>query len=870
MSLRNFVRQTRLLIEHGLYEARKSNSAGQQRALQLTKLEERVLFSASAIAPVVAEIAEVGGSILSAPAGDDSTFNIPDLQLLDLVADNVLPSQTTDQNSNATDPAQHTLELVFLDSSIANIEQMKTDLQVAGSADPSRTLEFVILDSTKDGIAQITSALLRYNGIDGLHIVSHGDTGEVQLGSTTLSQDNLDRYRTAISAWQYSLSDQADLLFYGCNLAASVDGQQLMNDLSTLTGTQVSASEDLIGTPITDGSLAVSAVPNENVRGDNTSAIATRTSLDSNSFGHAAQSTDALVQFTTDTGHVLAFGQSSIIVGAMDHVLQVEMVGANAVPPSSENSASSNGANTTGVQAFTHVSYAGLWDGVTATYDATEDAILKSTYYVDAGAAVGQIQFKYNRSVSLDQQGNLVIGFDTGTMTDSAPVAWQDIDGQRIFIDVQYALQGDNQVGFTVGDYDHNYQLVIDPTLTWSTFLGGSGTDDAQFIALDGSGNIFVTGSSSSTWGSPVQAFGGGGNDAYVAKLNSSGSVVWTTFLGGSGADVGHAIAVDSSGNVYVSGDSSGTWGSPVRAISSGTDGFAAKLNNSGTLVWNTFLGGSGSDTSWGIGVDGSGNVYVSGDSTATWGSPLRAYSSGSDVYAAKLNSSGSLTWSTFLGGSGTDVNNGIAVDTSGNVYVGGYSTATWGTPVRGYTSGQDFSIIKLNTSGSIIWNTFLGGSGTDAGLGIAVDGSGNVYVTGNSSATWGSPVQAIGSGTDAVAAKLDSSGSLLWNTFLGGSGTDNGRRIAVDGSGNVFVSGSSTATWGSPDQAYSSGTDAFAAKLDSYGNRIWNTFIGGSGTDVASGIAVDSSGNVYVAGSSTATWGTPVQAVTVHAISRG
>jgi uncharacterized delta-60 repeat protein len=863
MSLRNFIRHTRLLIQQGLYETRKLSNVGQQRALQLTRLEERVLFSASVLAPVVAEIAEVGGSQFadSAPVDDATTFHVSDRRLLDLVAGSALPAPAVASDSDsATD--QQTLELVFLDSSIDNLDQIISGLESQSELDSSRTLEFVILDSTRDGIAQITSALLRYNGIDGLHIVSQGDGGEVQLGSTTLSLDNLDRYRTAISAWQYSMSDKADILFYGCDLTNDEQGQTLLSELSELTHTDVAASDDLMETPTIGGTVTVSALPNENVSVASSSQIATTSSLGFRSPGSTAQSTDASLQFTTDTGHVLDFGQSSIIVAAMDHVLQVEMVGANSVPPLSENSDAATGAGTTGSQVFTNVTYAGLWDGITATFDATEDAILKSTYYVDAGAAVGQIQLKYNRSISLDQQGNLVIGFENGTMTDSAPVAWQDIDGQRIFIDVHYALQADNQVGFSVGAYDHDYQLVIDPTLTWSTFLGGSGTDDAQFIAVDGSGNIFVTGSSSSTWGTPVRGFGGGVNDAYVAKLNSSGNVVWTTFLGGSGTDLGHAIAVDASGNIYVSGDSSATWGSPVQAKSSGTDGFAAKLNSSGTLVWNTFLGGSGSDTSWGIGVDSSGNVYVSGDSTAAWGSPVRAYSSGTDVYAAKLNSSGSLTWSTFLGGSGSDVNNGIAVDSSGNVYVGGYSTASWGTPVRAYTSGQDFSIIKLDTGGSLIWNTFLGGSGTDAGLGIAVDSSSNVYVTGNSSATWGSPVNAISSGTDAVAAKLNSSGSLVWNTFLGGSGTDNGRRIAVDGSGNVFVVGSSTATWGSPDQAYTNGTDGFAAELDSSGNRIWHTFVGGGGTDVANGIAVDGGDNIYLAGSSTSTWGSPLQSL--------
>ena len=258
MSLRKFIRHTRLLIEQGLYETRKINHAGNQRALQLTKLEERVLFSASAIAPIVAEIAEVGGDLMNAVATadhstDNATFSIADEQLLDLVADHVLPisePQPTPQAPGFADGSQtntHTLELVFLDSSISNLDQMISDLKSESLLDNSRTLEFVVLDSTKDGIAQITSALLRYDGIDGMHIVSHGAAGEVQLGSTILSLDNLDRYRTAISAWQYSMSDQADILFYGCDLAASADGQQLLRELSELAQTDVAGSEDLTG-----------------------------------------------------------------------------------------------------------------------------------------------------------------------------------------------------------------------------------------------------------------------------------------------------------------------------------------------------------------------------------------------------------------------------------------------------------------------------------------------------------------------------------------------------------------------------------------------------------------------------------------------
>ncbi len=256
MSLRKLIRHTRLLFEECLYKTRKLTQGGYERPLELTRLEERMLFSASAIAPVVAQVAEVGGSILAdaAPINDVSVFHVPDQQLLDLVADSVLPSQAADQNGSAAADEQ-TLELVFLDSSVSNVDQLISNLESQSASDSSRTLEFVVLDSTKDGIAQITSALLQHNGVDGIHIVSQGDAGRVQLGSTLLSMDNLDRYRGVISAWQYSMSDKADVLFYGCNLAASEAGRQLMNEISVLTDTETSSSEGLTAAAASGGDL---------------------------------------------------------------------------------------------------------------------------------------------------------------------------------------------------------------------------------------------------------------------------------------------------------------------------------------------------------------------------------------------------------------------------------------------------------------------------------------------------------------------------------------------------------------------------------------------------------------------------------------
>ena len=465
--------------------------------------------------------------------------------------------------------------------------------------------------------------------------------------------------------------------------------------------------------------------------------------------------------------------------------------------------------------------------------------------------------------MSLDAQGNLVIAYDHGTMTDSAPVAWQDIDGQRTFVQVSYVLLGNNEVGFALGDYDHSQQLVIDPTLTWNTFLGASGSDYAQAIAMDGSGNVYVAGYSDANWGTPVRAYTSG-YDGFVAKLDSSGNLIWNTFLGGSGAnEEANGVAVDSNGNVYVVGTSDATWGTPVQAYSTGNDAFVAQLNSSGSLTWNTFLGGSGADYGYGVAVDASGNVYATGVSTATWGTPVQAYTSGTDGFVAKLNNTGSRTWSTFLGGTGTDGCQGVAVDGSGNVYLAGYSSVTWGTPVRAFGGGSmDGFAARLTSSGGLSWNSFVGGSGTDYGQALALDSGGNVYLTGYSSTTWGSPVQTFGGGSyDTLTAKFDNSGSLLWNTFLGGTGTEVGYGIAVDGSGNSYVTGYSSATWGTPGRAYTSGNDAFVAGLDSSGSRTWNTFLGGSGTDYGYGVAVDGSGNSYVIGYSTATWGTPVQA---------
>ena len=220
--------------------------------------------------------------------------------------------------------------------------------------------------------------------------------------------------------------------------------------------------------------------------------------------------------------------------------------------------------------------------------------------------------------------------------------------------------------------------------------MGASGEDLGYAIAVDGSGNVYVAGISNATWGSPVNAHTGSGwHDAFAAKLNSSGVRQWNTFMGASNPDFGRAIAVDGSGNVYVAGFSEATWGSPVNALAGGVDAFAAKLDSSnGALQWNTFIGGLSTDDCYGIALDVSGNIYVAGESWATWGSPVNPFAGINDAFAAILNSSGSLQRNTFMGSSSNDYGRAIAVDGSGNVYVAGDSWATWGSPVNAH-AGQ-------------------------------------------------------------------------------------------------------------------------------------------------------------------------------------
>jgi hypothetical protein len=375
-----------------------------------------------------------------------------------------------------------------------------------------------------------------------------------------------------------------------------------------------------------------------------------------------------------------------------------------------------------------------------------------------------------------------------------------------------------------LGEYDiYVAKLNSSGALQWYTFLGDTSDDQAGKVAVDTSGNVYVVGRT---------ILPSDGDYSLVAKLNTSGVLLWKTYLGGPDYDEGEGIALDGSGNIYVAGASSSTWGTPLNPFSGGNDVFLAKLSGPGVLQWMTFIGGTSGEGCLEIVADSGGNVYIAGESSGTWGSPVRAFSGVTDAFVAKLTSSGAPQWHTFLGGTSSDQAQAIAKDDNGDVYVTGDSYLTWGTPVRAFGGGHDAFVAKLDGSGALQWNTFLGGSSTDVGTGIGADAFRNVLVTGFSFSTWGTPDRPYTYSYDMFAARLDSNGNLNWNTFLGGNGTDYSYGSTLSPDGTLYISGHSNQTWGEPLYPYYSDWDAQVVKVDKAGGPHGKKDFNGDGQE--------------------------------------
>jgi uncharacterized protein (TIGR03437 family) len=373
-----------------------------------------------------------------------------------------------------------------------------------------------------------------------------------------------------------------------------------------------------------------------------------------------------------------------------------------------------------------------------------------------------------------------------------------------------------------------------------------------------------------------------GAEDVFVTKINPSGTAkLYSTYLGGGGPDEGHGIAVDVQGNAYITGNA-GSIDFPLKNAIQSTQGgsgdaFLAKLNATGSaLIYSTYLGGSGLDTASAVALDSAGSAYVTGTTFSTDFPTKNPFQSAkgaqSDAFVAKINPAGTAwVYATYLGGNNVDQGNGIAVDSSGNAYVAGY-TASSNFPVQSpyqnlnASNSVDAFVTKINPAGSaLVYSTYLGGSATDYATAIAVDSSGSAYVTGivtSDDFPLANPIyNKLGSHAvdDVFVTKFNPSGSsLMYSTYLGGGSGDDAYAIAVDPSGNAFITGrtnSSDFPLANAIQSTRVAFDMFITEIDSTGSKLlFSTFLGGTGSESGRGIAVDHLGNIHVAGEGTST----------------
>src|ERR1051325_7582519 len=484
----------------------------------------------------------------------------------------------------------------------------------------------------------------------------------------------------------------------------------------------------------------------------------------------------------------------------------------------------------TGVPNFAQVRYENVYPGIDVVYHGNQKQI-EYDFTVAPNANPNRIRMSFSgaRSMALGKDGSLVLHTAAGDLVQPRPYIYQDVDGQRVTVAGCYALRARNEVGFVLGKYDRSLPLVIDPVLVWSTYLGGSLEDYAYAVALDGSGNAYVTGVSASTDFPLVNPIYGTKQydwDVMVAKINAAGTaIVYSTYIGGNGGnEQGLAIATDSSGNCYVSGGTNSTdfpTVNPIQSTYGGTgayrDAFALKINAAGSaIVWSTYLGGSGDDMSdGGIAADNSGNAYVCGftnSSGLSWigGSAIQpTYGGNSAAFGMKIGPAGSKGWATYLGTSDGDYLGYIKLDSSGNVWVGGSTSSSSWPGVNGssaqstYAGNGDTTLTQINAAGTAIsYAKYLGGSDAEELHGLALDSSDNLYVTGWTLSTscpgvTGSSIQSSSAGTyDIFVTKLNPTAtSIIWSTYFGGSDFELSQDIGVDSSGNVYVAGTTAST---------------------------------------------------------------------------
>ncbi len=603
------------------------------------------------------------------------------------------------------------------------------------------------------------------------------------------------------------------------------------------------------------------------------------------------------------------------------------------------------------VPQFAGVRYHNVYPGIDLVYHGNQGQ-LEYDFEVAPGSDASHVALRFEgaENLRIGPDGDLVLVLHSAEVRLKSPHVYQKFGDEERTVAGAFDLRGRDEAGFRLGPYDHSRTLVIDPVLVYSTYLGGSGAESCSFITglaftpgcpaitVDSASNAYIAGSTMSSdfpippGVKPYQGTLAGNANLFIAKFGPTGALQFDTYLGGNGTDYSAEVAVDAGFNIIVAGTTSST-DFPTHGtnaafqstpLSSGQHVFVSKLDSTGrTLLYSTYLSGTGADIASGAALDLSGNAYVTGTTTSkevetgfpsTLGSFQPAPASGSAVqfFMTKvdpnLGGSASVAYSTYFGGgnpsTGQAVGGGIAVDINSDVYITGGTnflhvggandfpilnayqgcldsppTTTSNCPSS--VTALDVFVAKLNPAAlpgsQLIYSSYLGGSADEAGYGIAVDSNFDAYVTGSTSSSdfsQGSttgPLQPLnGGGIDAFLAKVGvpctgtscttTTLPLNYFTYLGGSGTDIGTAIAVDTNQGARVIGFTDSvnfpTLNNPLQsAFGGGTsDAFVARIDTTATSPtapghYSTYFGGNGTDIGTSIAVDPAGASYASG---------------------
>jgi uncharacterized repeat protein (TIGR01451 family) len=529
----------------------------------------------------------------------------------------------------------------------------------------------------------------------------------------------------------------------------------------------------------------------------------------------------------------------------------------------------------TGVKSYQKIIYENIYENIDLVFYSNEQG-LKYDFIVKPGGKVDDIKLRYKDidKIKLLNNGNLEITNPLGKLTENKPFSYQN---NKQEIKSNYILKG-RTISFQIDNYDKSKNLIIDPSIVWSTYYGGNTIDEYGRVETDIDGNIYLSGD---TWSTNEIAyngfdgdFNGGWGDVFLVKFNSEGQRIWATYFGGEGQDLSRNLTSDYVGNIYVVGNTFSETGIAYKGFKNqkneSYDAFLVKFSSSGQRLWATYYGGDQMDTGSDVVVDKSLNVYLSGFSNGSTGLAHNGFQNSVigdyDSFIVKFNESGTGIWGTYFGGLGGDWIYAMDIDNSGNIIIAGHTSSSLGLTYNGFDSkynNMDSFIAKITSSCTLVWSTYFGGEDIEFVGGLDIDSFDNIYIAGvtksSTEIAYGGFKNLYGDRNDAIynrdydafLAKFDSHGARLWSTYYGDTENDNGTSVVVDKDNNVILAGYTNSTKTIEFKGFQKNIlgfqSAFLAKFDPYGKRMWGTYLGESA--YANSITIDQTNTIYIGG---------------------